>query len=115
MENDPKFGDWSPSIVPTTGDPFIAKAALWYYVDNPEKFEQVVETLNNELLDREVIWGWTDSIAIMPHQEWIILSRRVGDKSLEETDVSALGLNVESECKNTLQSNALGYILKSET
>jgi hypothetical protein len=79
LENDPKFGEFLLTIVPTASDVRVAKAALIFYAwKSPDraKFDEVVKRLNPILLSVEVDLSGTDLILMMPLYDWIAQTRK---------------------------------------
>jgi hypothetical protein len=74
FENDPGFGDYLLTIVPSAHDVRIAVAALTYFAwKKPDraKFERTVQTMNPALLSKEADLFGTDVMLFVPLSEWI--------------------------------------------
>jgi hypothetical protein len=75
---DPHFGDFLSTIVPSATDPKIAAAALTYFAwTKPDRvrFEALAEAIPNDLLSQKVSYGGTDVISVVTLAVWIELTR----------------------------------------
>ncbi len=69
FRNDPGFGDYLLSILPTTSDVRIAYAALIFFsskAPDHSKFEQAVSMIRQKTLDQEVDVGGGDVLMMVP-------------------------------------------------
>jgi len=85
VANDPDFSHWLLSKVSESTDASFVKAALFYYSSISEDwdtFEQIVQSTKNEVMEKEVILGQGDVLAIVTLREWIEQRLKDANKSV---------------------------------